>query len=190
MPNKQPPPPNTTSKTGFENAILFDYEEYDYGKEINDLTKDDNEHKEQKDIGHKREGDSTDTGSSAKKSRPVEGLPNLGGQGLFQYVYKFLKDPTGKTGVKQTNNEANTIWESVKERKKYFDKLAPAFKEYSLAKGVSRTKGENFWDTKRDAFAKRLSEIEDMCTSSQEKWKVPTDSHESLFKPLFKPLFK
>ena len=182
MPNKQPPPPNTTSKTGFEDAIFFYFEEDDYGKEINDLNKDDNEHKEQKDIGHKRKGDSTGIGSSAKKSKLVQGLPDFGEKGFFQHVYRFLKDSTGNTGVKKTSEEANEIWKCSKPRQTYFDKLAKAFKQYSLEKGVTR----NDWDKKRDALAKRLSEIANMCTASENDWKEPTDSHESLFKPLFK----
>jgi hypothetical protein len=122
----------------------------------------------------KRESDDKSEESATKKIKSDE-LPQFAGKGLFQYVYMVFKN---STGVKKTNVEANPIWGLVKTRQTYFDKLAIAFKNDCLQNGV--TKGSSF-DKKRNALAKRLSEIPDMCTDEEGKWKAPTQSHASLF---------
>ena len=165
----QPPPPNNKPFPPEEQLYkLFDQ---DFKFKIEDHSKNDK----------KRKGDSTELEGGEKKSKPPTELPQLGGQGLFQYVYSFVQDSTGKTGVKQTNSKANDIWNlaSVKARRTYFDKLAKAFKTNCLDNNVTR--GASF-DKKRNALAKRLSEIADMCTEEEGKWKAPTESHDSLFK--------
>jgi hypothetical protein len=124
---------------------------------------------------NKRKSDAKSEDDSKKKIKS-DGLPQFAGKGLFQYVYMVFKN---STGVKQTNVEANPIWGLVTARRTYFEKLAIAFKNDCLQNGV--TKGSSF-DKKRNALAKRLSEIPDMCTDEEGKWKAPTQSHEALFK--------
>jgi hypothetical protein len=176
-----PNPPPPTSNHGLWSISSFREllasQENDTDAEKIDLT---NEGESK--IGEKRKSDQNTKEGVEKKTKPSDDLPLLGGKRLFQYVYSFLKDPTGKTGVTQTNVEANKIYDSVKARQTYFDKLATAFKEHYITNGV--TKGAKFdkkreFDKKRDALAKRLSEKTGMCTEGN--WKAPTESHKSLF---------
>ena len=131
----------------------------------------------------KRGSDGNDEENAKKKIKPSEPsktLPQFAGKGLFQYIYSILMDSTGKTGVKQTNKQASEIYDkTVKARRTYLDKLAIAFKQNCLQNGVTR--GSSF-DKKRNALAKRLSEIPNMCTDKEDDWTEPEESHESLFK--------
>ena len=165
----QPPPPNNKPFPPEEQLYkLFDQ---DFKFKSEDHSKNDK----------KRKGDSTGTEGGEKKSKPPTELPQFGEKRLFQYVYSFLQDSTGKTGVTKTSEKANEIWEldSMKARRVYFENLANAFKEHNIRNDVK--KGASF-DKKRNALAKRLSEIADMCTEEEGKWKAPTESHDSLFK--------
>ena len=168
---KQPPPPRTDSTRVFMSREDFDKilvsKENETDENRIDLTTGEKSNKRKSDA--KSEDDS-------KKKIKSDGLPQFAGKGLFQYVYMVFKN---STGVKQTNVEANPIWGLVTARRTYFEKLAIAFKNDCLQNGV--TKGSSF-DKKRNALAKRLSEIPDMCTDEEGKWKAPTQSHEALFK--------
>jgi hypothetical protein len=172
-----PNPPPPTSNHGMYSISSFrkllESQENDTDAETTDLT---NEGESK--IGGKRKSEEDGEEGSEKKIKQSDDLPQLGGKGLFQYAYSFLKDPTGKTGVKQTNPEANKIWDKVKARKTYFEKLAQSFKADNIKNGVKR--GASF-EKKRDALAKRLSEIAGMCTEKEDEWKAPKELPESLF---------
>ena len=170
----QPPSPRTDNTRVFMSREDFDkicaFKENETDDKFIDLTK-----KKESKNATKRESDEKSEESATKKIKS-DGLPLFAGKGLFQYVYMVFKN---STGVKKTNVEANPIWGLVKTRQTYFDKLAIAFKNDCIQNGV--TKGSSF-DKKRNALAKRLSEIPDMCTDEEGKWKAPTQSHEALFK--------
>jgi len=126
-------------------------------------------------IGGKRKSEENGEEGSEKKIKQSDDLPQLGGKGLFQYVYMFFKK---STGVKKTSPEANERWDKVRARRTYFEKLAQSFKADNTKNGVKR--GASF-EKKRDALAKRLSEIAGMCTEEEDEWKAPKEPPESLF---------
>jgi hypothetical protein len=171
--NLQPGPPSTPENTPFSQFSLGWTEIVDVVEE--EVVTGTN--------AKKRKCDTSTTEGSQNEDKPLNGLPQFGAKGLFQYAYNFSKNPTGKPGVKTTNPEANPIWESVKARRTYFDKLAIAFKERCLKNVVQRGAS---WYEKRDALATRLSKLPNMFVVKEDEWQTPTESHDSLFRSLFK----